>query len=172
MEMRSCMLAPGDYAVTEGGLGNGTVATWRLHATEKRIQECKGCKVLEFNSSPIAEVAPLPVSYANETWQAVTDEERLRARVEVVDRRDQSQYPRGHQIFQADVLRQTFLDPPGNQPHLRKMLEDEPFALVFANHFGHRIRIHNVQPSGPFVRPPSELARRIRPKSVPQAGCW
>lgn len=27
-----------DYAVIEGGLGNGTVVTWRLHATEKRIR--------------------------------------------------------------------------------------------------------------------------------------
>jgi hypothetical protein len=27
-----------DYAVQEGGLGTGTVVTWRLHATEKRIR--------------------------------------------------------------------------------------------------------------------------------------
>ncbi|MCL2543284.1 MAG: SRPBCC family protein [Nocardioidaceae bacterium] len=27
-----------DYAVTEGGVGTGTVATWRLHTTEKRIR--------------------------------------------------------------------------------------------------------------------------------------
>ncbi|HWI43790.1 MAG TPA: SRPBCC family protein [Nocardioides sp.] len=27
-----------DYAVTEGGTGTGTVATWRLHATEKRVR--------------------------------------------------------------------------------------------------------------------------------------
>ena len=33
------------------------IACAKAHATEKRIQECKGCKVLEFNSSPIAEVA-------------------------------------------------------------------------------------------------------------------
>ena len=33
------------------------IACAKAHATEKRIEECKGCKVLEFNSSPIAEVA-------------------------------------------------------------------------------------------------------------------
>lgn len=27
-----------DYAVLEGGTGSGTVATWRLHATEKRVR--------------------------------------------------------------------------------------------------------------------------------------
>ncbi|GAA1741376.1 SRPBCC family protein [Aeromicrobium alkaliterrae] len=27
-----------DYAVVEGGQGDGTVATWRLHATEKRVR--------------------------------------------------------------------------------------------------------------------------------------
>lgn len=27
-----------DYAVESGGVGTGTVATWRLHATEKRIR--------------------------------------------------------------------------------------------------------------------------------------
>ncbi|HEY1134733.1 MAG TPA: SRPBCC family protein [Nocardioides sp.] len=27
-----------DYAVTEGGTGTGTVVTWRLHATEKRVR--------------------------------------------------------------------------------------------------------------------------------------
>jgi len=27
-----------DYAVQEGGVGDGTVATWRLHATEKRVR--------------------------------------------------------------------------------------------------------------------------------------
>lgn len=27
-----------DYAVTEGGVGTGTVATWRLHATKKRVR--------------------------------------------------------------------------------------------------------------------------------------
>ncbi len=27
-----------DYAVLEGGSGSGTVATWRLHATEKRVR--------------------------------------------------------------------------------------------------------------------------------------
>lgn len=27
-----------DYAVTEGGTGTGTVATWRLHATKKRVR--------------------------------------------------------------------------------------------------------------------------------------
>lgn len=28
-----------DYAVLEGGAGTGTVASWRLHATEKRVRE-------------------------------------------------------------------------------------------------------------------------------------
>lgn len=27
-----------DYAVLEGGVGTGTVATWQLHATEKRVR--------------------------------------------------------------------------------------------------------------------------------------
>ncbi|MEO9322071.1 SRPBCC family protein [Nocardioides sp. C4-1] len=27
-----------DYAVESGGTGNGTVVTWRLHATEKRVR--------------------------------------------------------------------------------------------------------------------------------------
>lgn len=27
-----------DYAVESGGVGTGTVATWRLHATEKRVR--------------------------------------------------------------------------------------------------------------------------------------
>jgi ribose transport system substrate-binding protein len=33
------------------------IACAKAHATEARIQECLGCKVLEFNSSPISEVA-------------------------------------------------------------------------------------------------------------------
>lgn len=27
-----------DYSVVEGGIGSGTVVTWRLHATEKRVR--------------------------------------------------------------------------------------------------------------------------------------
>ena len=33
------------------------IACAKAHATEARIKECPGCQVLEFNSSPIAEVA-------------------------------------------------------------------------------------------------------------------
>jgi ribose transport system substrate-binding protein len=33
------------------------IACAKAHATEARINDCKGCKVLEFNSSPISEVA-------------------------------------------------------------------------------------------------------------------
>ena len=33
------------------------IACAKAHATEERIKECKGCEVLEFSNSPIAEVA-------------------------------------------------------------------------------------------------------------------
>ena len=33
------------------------IACAKAHATEARINECKGCKVLEFNSSPVSEAA-------------------------------------------------------------------------------------------------------------------
>ena len=33
------------------------IACTKAHATEDRIQECKGCEVLEFSNSPISEVA-------------------------------------------------------------------------------------------------------------------
>jgi hypothetical protein len=29
-----------DYAVRSGGVGDGTVVNWKLHATEKRVRDC------------------------------------------------------------------------------------------------------------------------------------
>ena len=88
------------------------------------------------------------------------------ARVEVVDGRNQADDAGRHQVFQADVLRQPLLDPPGNQPHLRQMLQDEPFPLVVADHFRHRIRVHTYR----FRHSRSDRASRPPPRAPGRAG--
>src|ERR1017187_4233705 len=110
--------------------------------------------------------APLLAGRPVQTSQAVQDgptdlvfrvslEFYVVARVEVIDRRNQTKDAGRHQVFQTDVFRQTLLDTPGNQPHLREMFQDEPFALVVSDHFGHRIRIHMIPPSSHPSRLPS-----------------
>lgn len=39
-----------DYAVQAGGVGTGTVATWRLHATEKRVRHVVADVVVDASS--------------------------------------------------------------------------------------------------------------------------
>jgi hypothetical protein len=57
-----------DYAVTEGGEGTGTVVTWRLHATEKRVRhvvadvtvDATGVTETDRNSSLVTRYAVSP----------------------------------------------------------------------------------------------------------------
>ncbi len=51
------------------------------------------------------------------------------ARIEAVDRCNQAYRSGGDQIVQVDALRQTLMDAPGDQPHLREVVENQAFPL-------------------------------------------
>jgi len=54
--------------------------------------------------------------------------------VEVVDRRNQPEHAGGNQVVDTNAIRQTRLDPPGDQPHLGQVFQDETLALI-VRHF-------------------------------------
>ena len=66
--------------------------------------------------------------------------------IEIVDRRDQAEHAVRNQVVEADAVRQTLLDPPGDQAHLGQVFQDETFPLIVGHFARHRIAIHMLPP--------------------------
>ena len=74
------------------------------------------------------------------------------AGVEVVNRRNQAEYARGHQVFQDDVVGQALLDAPRDEPHLRQVLQDEPLAFRVTEYCDTKFEYIHPPPEGSIVR--------------------
>src|ERR1035441_1421124 len=58
----------------------------------------------------------------------VSVELNVEGRIEVIDGSHEADYASGDEIVETDVTRQPVVNPPGNQPDLRKVLQHERLA--------------------------------------------